>query len=171
MATCPVCKKPVKDGITSRGKQYHPSCLEHKQELEQKKREQALETDPEEKALVQYILDLFELEKMPSRIAAQMAAFKKQGLTCRGMRLTLHWFYKIENHPVDETSIGIIPYAYKEAEEFWAHMKEVEEANKSFVPMSEVVVVRTRPHRTNHYSKISPYDIGAMEPEGVDTHP
>lgn len=56
----------------------------------------------------------------------QMAKFKSQGMTYRGQLLTLKYFFEIKKNPIKKAngSIGIIPWAYSEAAEYYAKVEQ-----------------------------------------------
>lgn len=62
-------------------------------------------------------------------IAKQWGTFLKQGYTAKGMYLTLRYFYDVKKGDKEKANggIGIIPFIYKDAENYWrAHNQHME---------------------------------------------
>ena len=62
------------------------------------------------------------------------------------MQKTLYWFYEIKNNPIEKAkgSIGIIPYIYKEAYDYFYNIYLAQEVNKEqvlYTPESKNVVI------------------------------
>lgn len=60
----------------------------------------------------------------------QMQKFKKQGMPYKGQLLTLKYFYEIKRNNIEKAhgSIGIIPFIYKEAEQYY--IKQAKKADE-----------------------------------------
>lgn len=56
----------------------------------------------------------------------QMAKFKSQGMTYQGQLLTLKYFFEVKKNSIKKAngSIGIIPWAYSEAAEYYAKLEQ-----------------------------------------------
>lgn len=70
------------------------------------------------KDLEAYILNLFKIESLTTKINKQIKLFKeKNNYTYSGMLKTLKWYYDIKNNSTEKANggIGIVPYIYEEA--------------------------------------------------------
>ena len=56
----------------------------------------------------------------------QMMKFKKQGMPYRGQLLTLKYFYEVKKNSIKKAngSIGIIPFVYEEARQYYAKLEQ-----------------------------------------------
>lgn len=56
----------------------------------------------------------------------QMMKFKKQGMPYRGQLLTLKYFYEVKKNSIKKAngSIGIIPFVYDEARQYYAKLEQ-----------------------------------------------
>lgn len=56
----------------------------------------------------------------------QMMKFKKQGMPYRGQLLTLKYFYEVKKNSIKKAngSIGIIPFVYDEAKQYYAKLEQ-----------------------------------------------
>lgn len=63
------------------------------------------------------------------------------GYTWSGMAGTLHWFYDILKKPFDKNKgIGIIPYVYEQAKEYYTTIAEAERANKEIIELGTPII-------------------------------
>lgn len=60
----------------------------------------------------------------------QMMKFKNQGMTYKGQLLTLKYFFEIKKNSIEKSkgSIGIVPWAYSEAAEYYAQKEKEQKA-------------------------------------------
>lgn len=68
--------------------------------------------------LEEYIKKLFNIDTIGIRIKKQIKEFREEyKYTYSGIKKTLHWWYKIKQHNIDESNgaLGIVPYVYKDA--------------------------------------------------------
>lgn len=83
--------------------------------------------------LNEYIKKLYKINYVPPNIQKQIKAYVSQyGFSYSGIYKTLYWFYEIKKKPLDESrqTIGIIPYIYREAEDYYYKLYLAEAANK-----------------------------------------
>ena len=72
--------------------------------------------------LEQYILKLFHIEFLTPRMKKQINQFTEEyKYTLSGIRKTLYYFFEIKGNPIEKAfeSLGIVPYVYKEANEYF----------------------------------------------------
>lgn len=144
---CSVCGKVSKEenNIFVKGKPYCKSCYQEKYSKE----EEAKRNSADYKKLIEFICNLWDLDRPPMHILAQISNFKKtyEGMTYRGMLSTLDYFYNIANNPVNENkpSVAIIPYVYDEARHFYEDLRDIKknvhlkEAEKYGVKIVEIL--------------------------------
>lgn len=79
-----------------------------------------------------FINDLFNKKCNWPLIQQQERKYLQEGMTYSGMKKTLYWWYHIQGHSTSQSngSIGIIPYAYKQAEQYYYKLYTVNESNK-----------------------------------------
>ncbi len=75
-------------------------------------------------ALTDYIQYLY--GTFPTKVTRQMEDYKKQGMTYKGQELSLRYWYDTLEHEFNaEQGIGIIPYIYDEAKQFFMDKQRV----------------------------------------------
>ena len=78
-------------------------------------------SDSEELTL--YIIKLFKLKDdyiLPKYMKQLSSYVKEYNFTYSGMLKALKYWYEVKKHPLDKTKgIGIIPYIYKEARDYY----------------------------------------------------
>jgi len=155
MANCPFCKTYMgtkEDGKTYKGKKYHVKCFE-------KMLDDMESGDDELTKLNQYVCKLFGIKTLTPLMSEQISTFTKtNGYTASGIRATLYYFFELEERELKEDvkGIGIVPFVYDEAREFFKEMARIKEKNKDFVPTSKRVEVKIRkPSTSNNLIDIS----------------
>lgn len=100
--------------------------------------------------LMLYIIKLYGLKDdyILPRYMLQLSSFEKEyNFTYSGMLKALKYWYEVKKHPVDKTKgMGIIPYIYKQAYEYYYSLWLAEEQNKTkdlndYIPKDIVVVI------------------------------
>ena len=124
IVTCQIChkkfdrdKEPFKK-IASR-KYVHQSCYDsaNKDETE------IIQDQKDSDELFKYCEKLVGKEKF--NFLATQKYFQKlksdpdKIYTYTGMLRTLHWYYEVKGHTPDESAVGIIPYAYDDANRYY----------------------------------------------------
>lgn len=138
----------------------HMSCYEEylKKEAQDKKDEKDLES---------YVIKLFNIQTdfLPNNLKKQINDFKTTyNYTYSGMLKTLHWWFDIKKNSVDESrnSLGIIPYIYKQALQYYYNLYMAKQINidkdvsKYINP--EVEVIYSEPPRKEKY-KVSLFNL------------
>ena len=90
-------------------------------------------------------------------IGTQIQRYKKEGMTYYGMYHTLEYFFCIKKNDITKSAgVGIIPYAYKKAQAYFANVSNsytqaarVEQQNKLNVAQTEnvIIVENTKPKK------------------------
>lgn len=145
IVTCVYCKKKFdRDKIPfvqiSQRRYAHKECSE--QENQRLFKEEA-----DKIALENYIIQLLKLEYITPRIRKQLNTYQEQyGYTYSGMHKALIYFYEIKGNSVEKANggIGIIPYVYQDAYNYYYALWEAQQANKdknieTYIPVEEVV--------------------------------
>jgi len=149
-AVCGKCHKPMEDGgVTVKGRHYHPSCYEAlKAAARQRDTKSAgLATDTHKAAFEAYVCQRFNIPALTPMMAKQADNMREQyGYTYENMLLALRYFYEFDRG-VDEIedgrpSIGIIPYVYQSALDFWGMVRDVNTANAKATFVNNIVTVR-----------------------------
>lgn len=86
--------------------------------------------------LEDYIKELFGISSISPRIKRQIEIFhKEKKYTYSGMRKTLKYFFEIRGNDLEKAhgGIGIIPFVYAEASDYWRGIWEIQQANKDIV--------------------------------------
>lgn len=121
IVVCKYCKmkfnKKQEPWVKISTRYAHQSCYEQvlKQQEKELAEKQALQ------ALQEYIMKLYDIDFIPPFIQKQIKEFKeKYKFTYSGMHKSLIWFFEIQKKPFDKNKgIGIIPYIYKDAEQYY----------------------------------------------------
>lgn len=145
IVTCVYCKKKFdRDKIPfvqiSQRRYAHKECSE--QENQRLFKEEA-----DKIALENYIIQLLKLEYITPRIRKQLNTYQEQyGYTYSGMHKALIYFYEIKGNSVEKANggVGIIPYVYQDAYNYYYSLWEAQQANKdkeieTYIPVEEVV--------------------------------
>lgn len=145
---CMYCKKPI-NLLEDEYVQPFENLYAHKEC--QDKEEQRPKSDREQ--LEMYIANLYGEDFCPPRLQQQIIKFEtERGLTYSGMLKSLIYFYDIKNNPIPEyQSVGIIPYIYDEAKEYYkklyyASLYNSQRDIKSYIPKEQKISI-TQPHR------------------------
>lgn len=120
-ATCPKCTKEVQGNENFKiykNKKYHIHC--YKELVNELYNKTTTQSDSKQE-LYDYICKLFNLEELTPMIKAQIDKYYTEyEYTYDGMKYTLKYFYEtLENDKSKSKGIGIIPYMYIEAKEFY----------------------------------------------------
>lgn len=109
------------------GRRYvHKTCYE-KKEKEKTKEQKDLEQ------LNNYILKLFSLTTIPQKIKRQIKEYVEQyQYSYSGIYKSLYWFYEIKGNSLEKANggIGIVPYIYKEAYNYFYEIHKAQQINE-----------------------------------------
>lgn len=107
--------------------------------------------DDREKMIV-YLIKLYHFKDdmtWPRLLQQAETLAKEYNFTYSGMVKALEYFYRIKQHPIDRTKgIGIIPYVYKQAYDYYYNLWLAQEQNKTknlndYIPKDIVVVINS----------------------------
>lgn len=118
----------------------HKKCAEKNQIIKSKN-----ELDYE--ALVDYIEKLFGIGYVSAKVAKQIKDFREQyGYTYSGILGTLIYWYEVKGATLEMANggIGIVPYVYDQAKEYYAKIDEINSINADVIgyrfQVKEVVI-------------------------------
>lgn len=164
LVICPYCKikfdtnaEPfVKPSAT---RYAHPACYEkHLAEMTEEERD--------EEAFYKYAKQLFG-EDFNYLVTKKLAErfIKENGYTYSGMLKALKWTYEIEGISTDRAngSIGLLPYTYNKARDYYYSLYLAKEANKN-KDLSNYITSRTI-EIESPYVYIKPHRLFNMEDE------
>lgn len=108
------------------------------------------------KELIDYICKIYEMSRPSGQMLKQIKSFKDEyEYTYKGMEVALRFFYDIENNAVkDDTGVGIIPYIYERAKNYYMRKLEIENTEID----TEVEVRHFKP-RKKDYRRFGRQDI------------
>lgn len=100
--------------------------------------------------LEEYILALFKIDFIGARIRKQIAQYiKEYHYSYSGIRKALYYFYEIKGNSIDKANggIGIIPYIYNEAYNYFFTIWKAQEVNNNkniekYVPSAKEIVIK-----------------------------
>ena len=129
MVKCPYCEQMFdrnSEDFIKVGRRYaHKKCQE-------KYEESATEEEKEYKKLYYFTKELFGNQFNYVLVKQQVDKYIQQGYTSKGIRLSLDWFFNIQHNPIaNSKGVGIVPYVYKEAMEYFLAIQEVRDKNKN----------------------------------------
>ncbi len=103
----------------------HKSCAE-KYEASKTKEEK------DKERLEEYIKELFNITTLTSKIKNQIKMYAEKKYTYSGMWKSLKYFYEVKGNSIEKAQggIGIIPYVWDEAFNYWRALWEAQERNK-----------------------------------------
>ena len=129
---CPYCDKyfhrEMEEYVQINKTRYaHKACYDrHNSEMDQEERDKEI--------LIKYIKQLFSIDSIPAKITKQMQDYHdNKQYTYSGMYKSLVWFYQIKGHPIEKANggIGIIPYVYEDARNYYLAMWQASQQNQA----------------------------------------
>lgn len=115
--------------------------------------ERLTQEQQDKQELDEYIMKLFNTTFVEPKIQKQIKQFKEQyNYTYTGMRKALVYFYEIKNNSIEKANggIGIIPYVYTQAFNYYYALWEAQQKNENkivqeYVPnIKEIVISRPK---------------------------
>ncbi len=107
----------------------HQDCSQYEDEKIKKEEE-------DKKALEQYIINLLKIDYINAKIRKQLNTYIEQyGYSYSGMHKALIYFYEIKGNSVEKANggVGIIPYVYQDAYNYYYSLWEAKQVNKEKV--------------------------------------
>lgn len=157
MVKCPICNETFdanQEEYVMIGRRYaHLRCKQSAQEREeQTKRDKAeLET---------YIKELFKYQQLPEKVKRQIKQYTTEnGYTYSGILKTLKYWFDIKNNNIEKANggIGIVPWIYNDAYNYWRSIWEARERNKDIeeviIPVREIHILPPKREPMKHLRK------------------
>ena len=101
---------------------YHEDCFVEYQKAKaiedkakEKKKEVGNELEGQRRALIAYVMELQNTNRPNGLVFKQIKDLYEQGFSYIGMKSTLYYFHEIMGNPVLGTGIGIVPFVYEDA--------------------------------------------------------
>ena len=90
-----------------------------------------------------------------SVIMEQITAYQKKGYSLTGMLKSLKYFYEIKKNTIDKeySHIGIIPYCYQDAYNYYKNIYDIQQKLKDIKINSEKKTVRTKIIKNSGFRK------------------
>lgn len=125
------------------------------------------------KDLIEYICQLYKLTVPNGWILKQIKEYKEQfNYSYLGMKTTLHYFFEIQGNEADkDMGIGIIPFVYEEAKQFYIDKKAIKENSeqcdiKQIQSLSSTINISLKNSNINdRYRDLVVIDISALGEE------
>lgn len=141
----------------------HSKCIPKQQE-EISKQEQDYNN------LIEYIKKLYKVPTVLPTVVKQIKEFKQQyGYTYTGMKKTLYWYYELNNNSITKANgqIGIIPYVYNQATEYFYKLYLAEKASQHKIEhLSPKEYTIKSPEKVQEYKPKKIFDLGEEEVNG-----
>lgn len=157
MMVCPMCPEKVRKGeaVQYKKRYHHEACY---------KQRKLNEGDEDKRVdLIDYIMKLYGLKAPTGVMLKQIKEFKENNnYTYAGMRLTLWYFHEIKGNPVKALGVGIIPYVYNEARDYF--IKTVD-ARKHMDKLKEDGLTCLTTERT---VRVVPKELDTIKKEKID---
>lgn len=147
IVTCVYCRQKFDRDkvpyVEVRKRRYaHKECSEHASA-------QVIQAEADKVDLENYIIKLLKVEYITPKIRKQLENYVEQyNYSYSGMKKALIYFYEIKGNSIEKANggIGIIPYVYQDAYNYYYSLWEAKQVNqnkelKLFVPQEEVVVI------------------------------
>lgn len=148
---CPRCKqRSHKDNMLKVGSRYwHHDCrqleMQEKDENEAEELKIKKRDSEEYKELIACICDLFNIKRPTGMILKQVKEYHNEpfGYRYKAIQLALEYFFIIKEHSTaDARGIGIVPYIYDEAAEFWKTMAEFHSLEETEKEEAQTITIR-----------------------------
>lgn len=136
---CPECEyqidKDIEEHIVHSKKTYHVQCFK---QFERRKEDRS--------DLHNYICELYRIDFPTVYMLKQIKDFQTEyNYTLKGIHLALVYFHEVKEHPIDGKGIGIVPYIYTEARNYYIKLSEVNQHNMNIEFDNTVEIIYTTP--------------------------
>ena len=142
LVNCLYCKELINKNDKDVVK-FRVSCYAHRA---CKDKDDARPKTAEEK-LYLYIRDLFNVDAVPLRVKKQITQYiNEYNYTYSGILGTLIYCYEVKKNPLEKANggIGIVPYLYQEAKNYYTRLDELKSKNKDLKKIEKVKVTEIK---------------------------
>lgn len=118
--------------LVSDNRYAHKACVE---------KEATREKSDEEK-LYDYIKEMYDLDYVLPNLRKQIQNFiKEYNYTYSGIQKALHYFYVVQNNPINKNRItlGIVPYVYQQSYDYYYSLWNAQQKNLAKGDFSEYI--------------------------------
>lgn len=161
MVKCPICGETFDANVepyvmVSTRRYAHEKCFQSKQEREDK-----IKRDKEN--LEAYIKELFGYKKLPEKVNRQIKNYvEEKQYSYSGIHKTLKYWFEIKKGDLEKANggIGIVPFVYNDAFEYWRGIWEARERNKAIdmekvtMPVKEIHIKPPERQPMKHFRKL-----------------
>lgn len=160
---CVICSKWIEQGdetVPYKNRLAHIQCFNsmmkmavksnsEKKQVKQSKRKKinpkslgdclTEEESKQKKSLIKYVEQLFG-EKANAKTYTQIKNLMKDYpyFTYDGLEQSMRYFYEIKENPITNQSMGIVPYIYDQAQEYFRNLKGVQSYNASIANVNQL---------------------------------
>lgn len=128
-----------------------------------REQEKIKKEEKDAQALEEYIVILFQLEYLNPRIRKQIKEYVEQyGFTYSGILKTLQYWYEVKKNDITKANggIGIVPYVYTQAKNYYHSLWLANEKNKDkniedYIPIIREVKVLSPQRKIKKKKKFS----------------
>lgn len=128
--------------VQHKNRYWHKSCYETSVQ-------QANKDAEEQRKLEEYIVKLLKLDNINTRIRKQIKDMREEyGYSYSGIQKSLEYFYEVKGNSIEKANngIGIVPYVYETAKEYYynifmAHLQNKDKDVEEFVKKGRVIKI------------------------------
>ncbi len=156
LVKCPYCEQKLDkdEAFTYKKRYYHEQCFKTWQ------RESV-----DRKELIDYICKLYGIETLTGMMLKQIKDFHEEyHYKYKGMELALRYFFETLNNQIqDGTGIGIIPFVYEDAKNYYVMKMKVEKSvQKVGDKQNKEKVIEIESPKFTYKKNIQPIDISSL---------
>lgn len=156
---CPQCEKyfsrEKEDYVVHKKRHYHKACYDL---IEQE--------DKDKENLNKYIMNMFGLDYVSPKISKQIKEYvTTYKYTYSGIHGSLVYFFEIKKGDLRKTNggIGIVPYIYNDAKEYFQELRNIEEKNQDKDYNNQRIKIVIKPPTRKPISKVKEIDWGEID--------
>ena len=179
---CLICGQPIDDktqkAVPYKGRYAHKTCFNNLMKITVQKKQEEIEEKKqigktkkpatpiiiqdykteeefqEQNRYYEVLKSVLNVERLPARIYKISEDYvKKYGFTFRGMENSIRYFFLIKQNEVEGDGIGIIPYIYDEAQQYFAETEEINNQNADIIKRGDKLyrtrVIKIKPNYDN----------------------
>lgn len=116
----------------------HKSCAENNENQKSKE-------EKDRESLESFIKQLFNIDKITPKIKKQIEDYRKnKNFTYSGIHKTLKYFFEVKGNSIEKANggIGIVPFVYDEAFNYWRALWETKERNSEIKIQDYILPVK-----------------------------
>ena len=114
------------------------------------------------KLLIEYICQIFRLDKPTGLILNQIKKYHNLGYTYGGIAYTLDYYLNVEKKKLDKVTIGIVPYYYEQARQHSVKIRNAELSVSNATKCEPKVVSVSKMKTPNRFKNTRFIDISKL---------